>query len=130
MAVDVDKVRLMSILIVESNSQLGALWRRHLERSGHSVILVRSQDAAIAALMDSDISIIVLDVMLRDGSAFAVADYASYRFPQMKVIFVTSTTFFSDGSIFEHVPNACAFVRTDAPVDDLEAVIDHYAAKE
>ena len=104
--------------------------RRHLERQGKSVLLVHTQAEAIETLRSEDVSIIVLDVVLDDGSAFAVADYASYRFPEMKVVFVTSSSFFSDGSIFKHVPNACAYVPTTTEPDDLAAVVDHYAARD
>jgi hypothetical protein len=51
---------------------------------------------------------------------------ASYRQPGAKVIFVTDTTFFSDGSIFRHIPNACAFIRAETPPDDLVAIVEHY----
>ena len=39
------------------------------------------------------------------GVAMAVADFASYRRPEARVIFVTNTSFFSDGSIFAHSPS-------------------------
>ena len=120
----------MHILIVEGNPHLGGLWKRHLERQGKSVLLVHNQADAIETLRTEEISIIVLDVVIEDGSAFAVADYASYRFPEMKVVFVTSSSFFSDGSIFQHVPNACAYVPTTTEPEDLAAVVDHYAARD
>jgi hypothetical protein len=42
------------------------------------------------------------------------------------VIFVTDTTFFSDGSIFAITPNARALVRTSAPPEDIAAMVEHY----
>lgn len=117
----------MNILIVESTRELGALWARHLERQGASVRLTTTQEEAVAALFDNDFDAIVLDLVLEGGSAFAVADYASYRRPKSKVIFVTNTTFFSDGSIFQHIPNACAFVQAQSSPDDIAAIVEHYA---
>ncbi|WP_425046650.1 response regulator transcription factor [Primorskyibacter sp. S87] len=118
----------MKVLIVESNPDLGKLWQRHLERQGSDVTLVPSQEAAILALYGTEFEIIVLDLVLDQGSALAVADFASYRRPEARVIFVTNTSFFSDGSIFAHSPNACAYVQSETPPEDLAAMVEHYAA--
>ena len=122
------RLAVMNVLIVESNPELGELWQRHLQRQGAEVRLVQSQEDAILALYRSDFEIIVLDLVLAQGSALAVADFASYRQPKARVIFVTNTTFFSDGSIFAHSPNACAYVHGDTPPEDLAAMVEHYAA--
>ena len=58
-----------------------------------------------------------------------MSDFASYRHPRTRVIFVTNTTFFSDGSIFAHSPNACAYVQSETPPEDLAAMVDYYAAE-
>ncbi|GAB5435373.1 MAG: response regulator [Falsiruegeria mediterranea] len=118
----------MNVLIVEGNPDLGLLWKRHLERQGAEVTLVNSQEEAILALYGTDFEIIVLDLVLDGGSALAVADFASYRRPDARVIFVTNTSFFSDGSIFAHSPNACAYVQSGTPPEDLAAMVEHYAA--
>ncbi|MEP2028335.1 MAG: response regulator [Paracoccaceae bacterium] len=117
----------MNVLIVESRSELGLLWQRHLERQGAVVSLACSQEDAIANLYADDYDIIVLDLVLLHGSALAVADFASYRRPDAQVIFVTNTSFFSDGSIFAHSPNACAYVQSSTPPEDLAAMVEHYA---
>lgn len=117
----------MHVLIVQSNANLATIWRRHLERQGAVVDVACNQEEAIHVLQTSeDINVVVLDLVLETGSAFAVADMASYRQPKAKVIFVTDTTFFSDGSIFRHIPNACAFIRAETPPDDLVAIVEHY----
>lgn len=116
----------MRVLIVEPNEARGALWSRHVERLGAQATLVRSQSEAIRAIRDEDVSIIVLNLVLPGGSAFAIADYASYAAPGTKVIFVTATSFFSDGSIFRHIPNACAFVGAATPPEDIAAMAMHW----
>lgn len=118
----------MHILIVQENHDLGRLWAAHLEREGHTTHLVHSQTQAIDVLQLRECRVIVLDLLLQDGSAFAVSDYASYRWPEARVVFVTSSTFFSDGSIFRHASNACAFLREDTDPDDLAKVVTHYGA--
>lgn len=118
--------RHVRVLIVESDPALGWLWKRHLERCGAEVALAQSQDDAVACLAQTDFAVLILDLILADGSAAAVADYASYRQPETKVIFVTNSSFFSDGSIFQHFANACAFLPSGTPPDDLAALVEHH----
>ncbi len=116
----------MVVLIVASNPALSVIWARHLERQGHSVVLVHSQDTAVNFMSENAVDVIVLDLMLEDGAALAVADYASYRHPQSVIVFTTNTTFFSDGSIFNHIPNAAAFVEEQTPPGDLAAIVEYH----
>jgi CheY-like chemotaxis protein len=118
----------LNVFIVEIQPELAQLWRRHLERQGMQVSCVGSQEDAIAFLATQDVDIIILDLVLEDGSALAVADYANYRQPDARVIFVTNTTFFSDGSIFAHSANARAFLPLATPPDDLAAMVAHYGS--
>jgi len=117
----------MRVLIVEPEPELGALWRRHLQRFMLDVDLVLSQEAAIEKIQQHAYEIILLDVVLTKGSAFAVSDFANYRSPDTRVIFVTNSSFFSDGSIFAHSSNACAFVPSSTRPDDLAMMVEHYA---
>ena len=116
----------MDVLIVESNPDLGMLWQRHLQRQGSHVVVSGDQTSAIQSLQDSDFDVIVLDLMIEGGSPLAVADYASYRRPHAKIIFVTNASFFSDGSIFQLCSNACAFVPAATEPEDLAAIIDYH----
>ena len=116
----------MVVLIVASNPALSVIWARHLERQGHSVSLVHSQDAAVDYMSENNVDVIVLDLMLEDGAALAVADYASYRHPGSAIVFTTNSTFFSDGSIFNHIPNAAAFVEEQTPPGDLAAIVEYH----
>ena len=119
------RVKMMKVLIVESNAELSKVWKQHLERQNMDVTCVKTQTQASDFLNDNTVQIIILDIVLRDGSAFAVSDYASYRRPDADVIFVTDSSFFSDGSIFALARNARAFVPAATPPEDLAAMIDH-----
>ncbi len=118
----------MKALIVESSHELGTLWKQHLERQGIATSHALGQEDAVAFLQTEQYAILVIDLVLEDGSPLAIADLAHYRQPDAKVIFVTNTNFFSDGSIFRHSANACAFMQTDTPPDDLVAMVQHYGA--
>jgi DNA-binding NtrC family response regulator len=117
----------MNVLIVQNNTKLGQLWKDHLQRHGHVTDIALDQETAILHLARQYYPIIILDIVLSDGSAIAVADYASYRHPDARVIFVTNTSFFSDGSIFQLCSNACAFLPSATQPDDLTAMVEHYA---
>ncbi len=116
----------MRVLIVEENSALGKIWSRHLERLGYAVDIANGQSEAISRLQQVEINVIILDLMLSEGSAFAIADFSSYRQPSAKVIFITKGQFFSDGSIFQHIPNACAMMTSEVNPEDLGALVEHY----
>lgn len=118
----------MRVLIVEPDPDLGKVWANHLRRMGADVVVAQTQAGAIEELRSALVTVIVLDLLIDHGSAFAIADFASYRRPDAKIIFVTNTTFFSDGSIFQHIPNACAFVQSQTPPEDLAAMVEHYGA--
>lgn len=118
----------MRVLIVQSNPALANLWGRHLSRMGACVDQVRSSDAAVAALQSAQFDVIVLDLVLNDGCAFTVADFANFSMPRANVVFVTDTTFFSDGSIFAHSANARAFLKTTTPPADLAEIVHYYGA--
>jgi len=116
----------MRILIVQSNLELGLLWTRHLERMGGQVTHVQSGNDAVDLIVSRTFDVMVLDLVLDEGSALTVADCAQFNQPDANVVFVTDTTFFSDGSIFSHCANARAFVETATPPDDLAAIVHHY----
>lgn len=116
----------MTILIVESNPDLSSVWANHLKRCGAAVLTAESGDEAIDIIKEEPVDAIVLDLSPKTGCAITVADFASYFRPNAKVIFVTKDSFFSDGSIFNHVPNAAAMIVADTPPSDLAAIIEHH----
>lgn len=116
----------MRVLIVQSNINLGELWKRHLERLDAQVQLVTTGDNAVSLIDEVVFDVIVLDLVLAEGSPLAVADFAQFRQPDANVVFVTDTTFFSDGSIFNYSPNARAFIESATPPRDLAAIVQHY----
>ncbi len=118
----------MRTLIVQSNENLGNLWEQHLSRLGAEVRLASTGARACNLVQSIEFDVIVLDLMLSDGCALSVADFANFRQPSANVIFVTDTTFFSDGSIFNHSANARAFVESTTSPGDLAAIVQHYGA--
>lgn len=117
----------MHVLIVESREELARIWKTHLENLGVEVTLAQDQESAANCMANDEFHVIVLDLVLESGSALAVSDLAHYRQPRARVVFVTSTSFFADGSIFLHCANACAFLPSSTPPADLATMIGHHA---
>ena len=93
----------MDVLIVESQPDLGGLWKACLERRGMQVILAGNQTQAFGALSAQDFDMIILDLILADGQALAIADYASYRRPDARIIFVPTRRSFRTVRFFSLV---------------------------
>jgi DNA-binding response OmpR family regulator len=119
----------MHALIVESNPALGKEWARYLKGLGAQVTLAATGEQAFRHIHDVTFDVIVLDLVLREGSALAIADLAYFRQPSANVVFVTDTTFFSDGSIFRHSGNARALIESHTPATDLAAIVHHYGVR-
>jgi len=119
----------MNILIAESNPDLGKVWAGHLERQGATVTLCVDEDCATRTLTETGFDLMVVSLSMGEGCALALADYAAFRDPKTKVIFVTGSTFFADGSIFAHCPNACACLPEHTPPKDLAALVEYHAGK-
>lgn len=69
----------------------------------------------------------MLNLSFESGAAMSVADYASYRLPSAKIIIINSTSFFSDGSIFNHFVNAQTSLPESTKPEDLAATVVHYS---
>jgi DNA-binding NtrC family response regulator len=119
----------VQILIVEPNRDLAAVWARFLARQGVQCTLAETAAAAYDALRLRPFDALVLDMELPGGEAIAVADFATYRNPEMPIIAVTARGFFSDGAIFELIPNARGLLRAPLRPEDMAALIEHYGGR-
>jgi len=99
----------------------------HLQREGLGAVRVTSNEAATDALRQNRYDAIVLDLGLPDDSAIALADFASYRQPEARVIFVTGGHAYADGSIFALSGNASAYLSSCVPPEDLAAIVGYHA---
>lgn len=115
------------VLIVGADDDLGHCWALHLQREGLRAVRVASNEAAADALRHDRYDAIVLDLGLPDEGAIALADFALYRQPEARVIFVTGGHAYADGSIFALSGNASAYLNADVPPEDLAAIVGYHA---
>lgn len=80
------------VLIVEDDADLSALYQAYLIHEGYEVTAVSTGGQALSALMDIEPDVVLLDVMLPDGSGFDVCKRIkqSRRGPMTSVILVTA----------------------------------------
>lgn len=116
----------MNVLIVQENEDLGRLWTAHLKRAGGDVTHVVNRDKAMELVERQHFDVVIIDLMLNEGDALSVSDFVHFHQRDANVVFVTDTTFFSDGSIFAHAANARVMLKTATPPEDLAAIVAHY----
>ena len=118
----------MDVLIVEECEDLSNLWQRSLTRVGANVWCAHTVSDALSRIQSRLFDVIILDLICDAAHTMGVADFAAYRSPKSLVVFVTNTSFFSDGSIFNLCANAAGFIQSHTPPEDLAAMVQHYAA--
>lgn len=116
----------MKVLVIEPDRNLGRLWCRYLMREGCKAITAVDQDTALNALRFADFDALVLDLDLPDPAVMAISDFATYRNPAVAIIIVSANRFFSDGTIFDIIPNVRSHIQTGTSPDDLAAIVGHY----
>ncbi|MBD3625065.1 MAG: hypothetical protein HUJ24_06740 [Rhodobacteraceae bacterium] len=120
----------MRILLVQQSEDLGAIWCRFLKRHGVAADFAGTQQKALAALEASDYDALVIDPVLDGcGGGLPVADFATFRNPDIVILAVTGSSFFSEGSIFDLIPNARGVMHTPMRPDDLLAYLEHFHAR-
>lgn len=119
----------MKVLIVEHDRDLADVWAGFLTRQGLACTIATDAREARAALRATAFGALVLDTALPGGEAFEVADFATYRDPDIPIIAVTARDFFSDGTIFELIPNARGLLRAPLKPEDMAALVEHYGGR-
>ena len=116
----------MDVLVVEPNDSIGRIWCNHLERQGAATVLAKSEEAAINALRFQNFDVLVINLLTPNCSVISISDFATYRSPDIAIIVVSSNSFFSDGSIFDIIPNTRGFLHSPVAPNDLAAMVEHY----
>ena len=119
----------MQVLIVEHNGDLARIWAGFLSRQGMTCVVAGAGSEAYAALRSCEFDALVLDMELPEGEALRVADFATYRNPDIPIIAVTARGFFSDGAIFQLIPNARGLLRAPLRPEDMAALVEHYGER-
>lgn len=117
----------MRILIAEHQPELAEIWAAYLQRQGAEVVVAPSSDAALQLLRFQSFDVLIVELVMPDGGALTISDFVAYRHPDVPIIAVTASTFFSDGSLFQAMPNLRTLLRMPLKLDDLAALVTHYS---
>ena len=115
------------ILLIETRDELATLWAGFISRRDHKVYVACSLVEAEERLDVQAFDMLIINSACFGQDACSIVEYAVFRNPRLSVIAVTSDAFFSDGSLFEHLPNLRSHLPKPVAIDDLSAVVDHYA---
>ncbi|MFD0980823.1 response regulator [Tropicimonas aquimaris] len=114
----------MRVLVVQDDPNVQSLWSGILEESGHEVVLVETESAALKTLQTSAYDLVLLDLCLNGRDALAVTTFATYRNPSCKVVVVSGSAVFSQKRLFAMSPAVAAALRKPVDIEDLIAVCD------
>jgi DNA-binding response OmpR family regulator len=116
----------LRILIIENRTDLARIWAGFLLRHDIESDIVADEDAAYEALRARSYRAILLDMELPGGQSIRIADFATYRDPEVPIIAVSAESFFSNGTIFDIVPNARGLLHRPPRLEDMAAIIEYY----
>lgn len=96
---------------------------------GFRLIEAADDAEAIALLGQVAPDVLMINLDLSVGSPLAVADYAAYKRPDVRVIYEMGeeTRGFADGSVFALSANAHGCVTPSMRPEDMAAVVAHHA---
>lgn len=114
-----------TVLLLEDDEGFSFTLQEALRLAGHKVVAVSKCEDAIAALKRQVPDVMVLDLMIGLDMSMNVASYAAYAAPEAEIIFVTGSTLFPSGELFEMVDNARWILRKPVKVADFTRLIDH-----
>ncbi len=116
----------MRVLIFDEAGELSCRWQSDLRQRGHDASRETTCDAALSGLRSQRPDVIVANLAPLPADAFLLADIAAVFTPQTRVVFVTQTQEFADGSVFRLAQNACAQVPDTIPPGDLTALVEYH----
>lgn len=119
----------MDILIVESDRRLATDLAPLLERKGAIIAQAASQNEAASFLVSFSFNVIIIDIQFDNCKALGIAELADFRQPDAKVIFVSDSSIFSDGSLYHQFSNVCGYLPRGTPPKDIASLVEYYARR-
>ncbi|MEN8951982.1 hypothetical protein [Planktotalea arctica] len=72
--------------------------------------------------------LLLLDLLIGQGVSIQVADLAGYRIPDAEIIYLTGSSKYPNGELFELSRNASWVLRKPISFNELKAMLTHFAA--
>ena len=115
----------MNVLVLEDDPILRSVWVDALADEGFEVHEAAESDEAIALIARQRFDVLVLDLMLGEGTSEGVSGYAEVAAPQSFTILVTGSGLFPNGEHRHEMPGVDWILRKPVAIADLAAVVAH-----
>ena len=115
----------MRVLVLEDDPILRSVWVDALEDEGCEVHEAAEADEAIALIARQRFDVLVLDLMLEEGTSESVSSYAKVVAPRAFVVLVTGSGLFPNGEHRHEMPGVDWILRKPVAIADLTAVVAH-----
>ncbi|MEM7710425.1 MAG: hypothetical protein AAF264_06685 [Pseudomonadota bacterium] len=100
---------------------------KRVAAQGLDLVQAENDEDAEKLLLETKPALIVIDLNIACRTPLVLADLASWRHPDVRILFTASGALFADGAIFAHVPNLCAMLPSGMDDDDMIDVIAFHA---
>ena len=117
----------MEILLLEDDDHLRFTYEQVLEDAGHSVRAMGSMRSACTSILDTPPDLLILDLFIEGEHSIPVADLAGYAVPEADVIYVTGSSQFPNGELYQISPNASWVLRKPVDLAQLRDLVAHAA---
>ncbi|WP_299736134.1 response regulator [uncultured Roseobacter sp.] len=115
----------MDILILEDDLPLLLAFAQALESDNHNVHAVSDIETAADIVSSCKLDILLLDLMIGNDSSLQIAELAGYAAPDAEVVYVTGSTKFANGELFQMYQNTSWVMRKPVDFRDLKALINY-----
>ncbi len=107
------------ILVVDDEPQIRELLSVYLSRQGFHVITATSSDETLAALEQTPVDMVVLDIGLADEDGLKLLEAIKKGRPHLRVVMLTGMGFVEDLLQEAHQKGADGYVSKIVPLDEL-----------
>ena len=115
----------MRVLVLEDDPILRSVWADTLGDEGFEVHEAAEAAEAIALIARQRFEVLVLDLMLDEGTSESVSSYAKVVAPHAFVVLVTGSGLFPNGEHRHEMPGVDWLLRKPVAIADLAAVVAH-----
>ncbi len=107
------------ILVVDDEPQIRELLSVYLSRQGFQVIAAASSEETLAALDQTPVDMVVLDIGLADEDGLKLLEAIKKGRPHLRVVMLTGMGFVEDLLQEAHQKGADGYVSKIVPLDEL-----------
>lgn len=113
------------ILVLEDDPDLLFTMTCALENEGHHVNGVATLKDAMRFLRFQKPDLLILDYMISEQNSLHIADFALYSNPNVPVIYVTGSSMFTDGQLFNMVRNIAWVLHKPVKMSELTEIAQY-----